>query len=202
MARAYRKLTDQLIDAVSDFAEGEVKLLWDTDVRGLQCRVGKKRITFAFFQEHSVRGKRSTSYERLGFRPAMKVRDARKAALQVAGRIAAGYLRPGKREATTVAAAIAEYVRYAKAKAEGERKRPTWAKQAERLAAKYILPAFGTWSLAELAKAPLVVRDWHSKIKKLVTANRCASILSAAYNRAADIDRSLPRCESVLRGHL
>jgi integrase len=192
LARTYRHLTDGYIETVFDQAEGEPRLIFDSEVRGLQCRVGKRRVTFAFMQEHSIRKHRSTSYERIGLWPAMDVKSARKAALQVAGRIAAGYLKPGKREAATLNQAWSEYLEHLKAQAARRGKPAIWARTSNSMVQIHLLPIFGTWSLAELAAAPAAVRDWHAKVEHPVSANRCASLLSAAYRYAAKIDRSLP----------
>jgi|SRR5579864_1224137 len=196
--RVYERLTDGYIETVFDHAEGEPRgIVWDSEVRGLQVRIGKRRVTFQFLQEHSRSrpGKkplRTVSFERIGFWPAMNVADARKAALVIAGRIAAGHIKPGKKAAMTLDVAMAEYIEHLKAQAAKRGKPATWARLAGSLTRIHLLPVLGPWTLAELAAAPVAVRDWHRKIKSRVSANRCATLLSAAYRFAAKLDRSLP----------
>jgi uncharacterized protein (DUF2252 family) len=115
MTRKYHKLTDRLIDAWTDFdfadkPDAKARVVWDANVRGLQIRVGKKRVTWSFLKEHRRGDKRSTTFRRLGFWPSMSVNEARKSALREAGRIAAGRISPGKRDAIKFEAAIADYI--------------------------------------------------------------------------------------------
>jgi hypothetical protein len=69
--RKYHRLTDGIVEAMHEFAEGEPRMLYDLDVRGLRVRVGKRTITWAFFKEHRINGRRSTTCKRLGFYPEM-----------------------------------------------------------------------------------------------------------------------------------
>ena len=68
-ARKYNRLTDGYVEALHDFAEGEVMIAWDKDVRGLQVRVGKHRVTWSFLKEHRIHGRRGVTFKRLGFFP-------------------------------------------------------------------------------------------------------------------------------------
>jgi integrase len=193
--RIYRRLTDKYVEAVSHFAEGKVSLIWDDKVPGLQVRIGRRKITFAFVQEHRIRGKRGVTYQRLGFFPSMDVKAARKAALIEAGRVAAGRITPGHRTAVKVAAAMDAYVAYLREKAAGKGKAPAWAKNVESIARVHVVPEFGNWSLAELSAAPGAVAKWHRGVTKSggpIVANQSARVLRAAYRRAARLDRSLP----------
>ena len=160
-------------------------------MRGLRVRVGVHRTSFTFFQEHSIKAKRSTTCERLGVWPAMDVKAARKAALVIAGRNAAGRIMPGKRSAGKVADAD-RGIAFLKARSQRKGKSATWAKNVESTVRNHILPAFGNWSLAELSATPAAVVQWHDKITEkngAVAANHAARILRAAYKRAAKLDQ-------------
>ena len=187
------RLTDELLTSWRDF---EIRgTIWDAEMRGLRVRVGVHRTSFTFFQEHSIKAKRSTTCERLGVWPAMDVKAARKAALVIAGRNAAGRIMPGKRSAAKVADAMTNYIAFLKARSQRKGKSATWAKNVEFTVRNHILPAFGNWSLAELSAAPAAVVQWHDKITEkngAVAANHAARILRAAYKRAAKLDRTLP----------
>jgi integrase len=140
------------------------------------------------------RGRRSTTCVRLGFFPAMSTAKARQAAQIEAGRVAAGKITPGKHEAVTLETALANYSEHLKAQAAKRGKKATWAALAGSLTRKHLLPVLGHYTLAELSNLPALVRDWHADVSKIapVSANRCASILSATYRYAARLDRSLP----------
>lgn len=194
-ARKYQRLNDTLLESWRDF--DITGTIWDTEVRGLRIRVGKHRCTWTYFAERSFRGDRSTTCKRLGHWPSTSLADARKAALQEAAKIAAGRPEPGRRTAMTVETAVREYVGHLHEVAKRKGKRPTWAKLADTLTRKHLLPKFGKWTLAELSNAPAAVRDWHQSIEHRVSANRCASLLSAAYRNAARLDRSLPPASPI-----
>jgi hypothetical protein len=71
-----RRFTDAGIEALREF---EVKGTFrDTGVVGLRLRVGVRRMSWFFFQEHRKYGTRSTTCKLLGHWPAMNVADARK----------------------------------------------------------------------------------------------------------------------------
>jgi hypothetical protein len=90
--------------------------------------------------------------------------------------------------AMTVADALASYLEYLRA----ERKPGSdWPRIVESIAKNHILPAFGEWSLRELAEVPDTVAAWHKAIQSPVIANRAVEILSALYRRAAKRDRTL-----------
>jgi integrase len=195
--RRYETLTEDSVRHRHDFAsEFEVPpVLWDLEVRGLFVRVGKHRTSFVFRKEHSFRGKRATTFKRLGFWPAMSVREARKEALKQAGRIASGKLTPGKRAALKVDEAMTAYIAYLKSKSLAKGKAATWSRHVESTAKNHIIPTFGSWTLLELSDSPATVVEWHREVTKKsgdVAANHAARILRAAYRRAAKLDRSLP----------
>lgn len=136
--RQYVVLTDRLIEAVHDFAEGEPHIRYDRRVAGLRVHFGKRKVSFSFFRQHRIHGKRSTTAITLGEWPMMTVADARKAALVEAGRIAAGRVRPGKRSAIKVKAAIDDYIEHLKTRKAGSQ----WARNVASIAKVHILPEF------------------------------------------------------------
>ena len=195
MTRRYAKLNDATVEAMVDFHEGPAQVTFDTQVRGLQVRIGKKRVTWTYLQEHQTRGKRSTTCKRLGHFPAMGVVAARKAALQEAGKVAAGRLVPGRRSAMTLKEALDDYVEHLREQSKRKGKEALWARNATSFIRRHLVPAFGNWSLAELSNAPASVRDFHRDVSRDVgpfAANQCCRIMSAAYKMAARLDRSLP----------
>ena len=197
MKRRYAKLTDAMVEAVHDFSDDDAaaRVLWDAEIKGLQVRVGRKRVTFTYFQEHMVKGNRSTTCKRLGHFPVMTVGDARKAALQEAGRVAAGRIAPGRRAAVTLTAALDDYLDHLRKQSKDKGKEATWARIATSYARCHLIPTFGNWTLAELSDAPAAVRDWHRSITREagpIAANQCARLLRATYKHCAKLDRSLP----------
>ncbi len=195
VAKVRQKLSDSYIEAVRDFAEGETATVWDAEIKPLRVTVGKHRITFSYFQQHRIHGKRSASVIVLGHYPVMNVATARKAALVHAGRIAAGRITPGKRTAVRFETAFADYHKHLEHKATSKGKNAKWAYNAQSIANTVLLPEFSRWPLADLSHAPGVVRDWHLKVTKdrgPVLANRAASILRSCYRYAAKLNRQLP----------
>jgi len=198
MKRKYDKLTDGDIAAMREFDKFR-GVIWDTDTRGLRVTLGVHRVTFAYFVERQFRGKRQAIHKHIGHWPRMTVADARKEALQHAARVAAGHPMPGRKDALTLDAAWLEYHGHLAAQAERRGKAATWARTAMSLVTIHLLPRFGSWSLIELSNAPQAVRDWHRDVSKVapVSANRCASLLSATYRYAARLDRSLPPASPI-----
>ena len=82
-ARKKHKLDDGYINAVVEF-DDFAGFVWDTDVRGLRVRIGPRRATWSFFQQHRTHGRRSATVKRLGFFPAMTTPAARKRSTTVA----------------------------------------------------------------------------------------------------------------------
>jgi integrase len=185
--RTFRRITDRGIEAIVDFAEGETHVVWDDRVHGLQIRCGKRRHTWAYVKEHRDHGKRSLTYRRLGFWPALTTAAARKAALIEAGRAAAGRIEPGKRSAVKLAEAMAQYLGDLKEKSRGQ-----WPRIAEGIWRNHIEPTFGKWSLAELSRSPAAVAKWHKSIKSAASADHAARMLSSCYKQALKLDRKLP----------
>ncbi len=190
--RAFRKLTDRIIEGAIDFAEGEPHVFWDAKVHGLRIRLGKHRHTWSFFRQGRFRGKRYTVARRLGFYPSMTTIDARKAALALAGHIAEGKPVVGKRDAPTLNTAAADYIQSLKARGKKS------ARQVERLV-RIHLSELGNFTLAELSDSPALVRDHHARISRdaPVSANRVMSMLSAIYRHTARLDRSLPPASPI-----
>src|SRR5258708_14680813 len=188
-----RKLSDPGIEALRDF--GQVGVFPDNQVPGLRIRIGIRKASWVFFQQHRMKGTRSHTFEVLGEWPVMTVAAARVEAKIIAGRIAGGTIKPSKRAAVTLQAAIADYVAHLEKQAAKPGKPARWAYVAQKIADKVILPKLGRWSLADLSNAPAVVRDWHIEITEEhgpVYANHAARIVRATYNRTAKLDRSLP----------
>jgi integrase len=182
------------VDALQEFAEGEVKIAWDRDVRGLQVRVGKHRVTWSFLKEHRIHGKRGVSFKRLGFFPAMDAKAARQAALIEAGRVASGRITPGRKTAIKFHAALDDYIAHARQRAEKKGKAASWARNIESLKRTHFADFLG-WPLHELSASPAVVATWHKRVTKdggPNIANQAARVMRAAYRRAARLDRSLP----------
>lgn len=190
--RIKQKLDDQRISALLDFER--FGTYWDTAVRGLRLRVGKRKTTWQFFAEHSIHGKRSTTYRTLGFFPAMGTIAARNAALVEAGKIADKVLTPGKRSAVRLGAALDDYLKFLKAKSARKGKPPRHALNVEKLR-KLHFAEFEKWPLSDLSHSPVIVRDWHRRITKEagpISANRAAEVLRACYRHASKLNRSLP----------
>jgi integrase len=187
-----RKLSDAHIEALREF--GHVGVFPDT-FPGLRIRIGIRKASWVFFQQHRMKGTRSHTFEVLGEWPVMTVAAARVDAKIIAGRIASGTIKPSKRAAVTLEAAIADYIAHLEKQAAKRGKPARWAYVARKIADKVILPKLGRWSLADLSNAPAVVRDWHIEITEEhgpVYANHAARIVRATYNRTAKLDRSLP----------
>jgi integrase len=193
-ARVKRLLSDGMIEAVAEFAEGQAKIIFDTKISGLRLRAGKHRISWTYFAEHRIHGKRSTTCQVLGHFPSMNTAGARQAALIIAGRNASGRIAPGKRTAVKFETAFSEYLKYLETKAARAGKPARWAVNVRKLG-RLLLPEFGRWPLADLSNSPAVIRDWHVKItgeNGPVSANHAAKIVRAIYKHASKLNRSLP----------
>lgn len=191
--RSYTVLTDRLIEAIHDFAEGEPHTRYDRRVAGLRVHFGKRKVSFSFFRQHRRHGKRSTTSVTLGEWPAMNVKAARDAALIHAGRIAAGRVTPGKRQAVKFKDSFADYLEHLKSKAERKGKEATWHDRVVSLGK--MLSEFEKWPLADLSNNPAHVRDVHKQFTRdygPVVANRAMQVLRATYRHAAKLNRQLP----------
>src|SRR5258708_28958786 len=167
----------------------------DPGVVDLGLRVGVRRMSWFFFQEHRKHGTRSTTCKMLGHGPAMNVADARKEALKIAGRIAADRIEPGKRSAAKFADAMDEYLAHLVRQSERRGKPARWAKNVRSLSRLYLIPQWGKWPLAEMSGPPAAVPHWHIQGTQGAgppTANRCVQTMRACYKHASKLNRSLP----------
>ena len=208
-SRVKRKLDDQHISALVDFQQ--FGIYWDTVAPGLRLRVGPRKVTWQFFAEHSVHGRRSTTHKTLGFYPSMGTIAARKMALIEAGRVAAKNLTPGKRVAVRLGPALDDYLKFLRgqsarggrgAKPGSSPKPARHADNVEKLR-KLHLAEFERWPLADLSDHPEIVKEWHEKVTHEagpVTANRAAEALRACYRYQRKLNRSAAVRTCRLRG--
>jgi hypothetical protein len=98
-----------------------------------------------------------------------------------------------KADAVTFSAAFARYLEYLTAKAAKKGKPDRWRYNVEKLG-KIVLPQWGSWTLADMAKRPDIVADWYSGLHKKTpaSAGHCGRIIRAIYNREAKRDIHLP----------
>jgi integrase len=203
LVRTRRELNDAYLESVLNFPRDRTFLLIDNDTDGLQCRLGAHRATWLFYHDDRRHGRRKITSKRLGFFPGTSTEEARDKARIERGRIAAGDLSPGKREAIKLDTSMAEYIDHLKRKAARNEKPARWATNVQNYAKNYILPRFGGWTLADLALHPGAVADWHKDVTEAageVTANHCCRVLRASYRRSAKRDPSLPQrdpCSAV-----
>ena len=193
-----QNFTDASVQALRDF--DVLGTFHDLGVKGLRLRVGARRMSWIFFKENRLHGTRSATCKLLGHFPEMIVADARKEALKVAGRIAAGRIEPGKRAAAKFGETLDKYIEHLKRKAERAGKPARWAANVEKLGKQLLRPKWGKWSLAEMSAAPAAVAQWHREVTENagpVSANHCCRVIRAAYRRAARLDRSLPHHNSA-----
>jgi integrase len=195
---------DNFLDAVMAFDERERIILYrDPTTDGLQLRLGRHRATWLFYWDDRRHRRRRITSKRLGFFPAMRTDEARDAARVERGRVAAGEVGPGKREAVKVETSLAEYVAHLERKAAAKHKPARWAYNVRHLVKSIIAPRWGQWSLADIAIHPGAVADWHRDVTEAngpVSANHCCRVLRASYKRSAKRDVSLPQrdpCSAV-----
>jgi integrase len=196
LVKERRALTDDFLEKMLAFPRYTTFLFLDTETHGLQCRLGRHRATWLFYHDDRRHQRRKITSKRLGFFPAVRTEAARDAARIERGRIAAGDLSPGKREAIKVEVSLAEYVDHLERRSAAKGKPATWAKNVRHLVGKHIAPRWGQWSLADIAMHPGAVADWHRDVTEAngpVAANKCCKVLRAAYRRSAKRDVSLPQ---------
>src|SRR5665213_2974635 len=140
-------ITDPYIGALQDFDKRGI--IWNSKVAGLRIRVGQHRISWSYFQQHRIHGKRSTTCRSLGHWPVVNADDARKAALVISGRIAAGRREPGLRTSVRFDAALDEYLKFLRAKSARKGKPARHALNVEKLRRQFLSPEFGRWPLAD-----------------------------------------------------
>ncbi|MGO9684108.1 MAG: tyrosine-type recombinase/integrase [Beijerinckiaceae bacterium] len=203
LVKERRALTDDFLEKMLAFPRYTTFLFSDTETNGLQCRLGKHRATWLFYHDDRRHRRRKITSKRLGFFPAVRTEEARDSARIERGRVAAGDLSPGRREAIRVDVSLTEYIAYLERKAGAKGKPARWATNVRALARKHILPKWGQWSLNDLAVHPGAVADWHADITENngpVTANQACRIIRAAYRRSSKRDVSLPQrdpCSAV-----
>jgi integrase len=165
------------------------------DGKGLQLRVGKRRIAWAFYAQRMTRGQRITTQKLLGQWPEMKTTKARNEANKIAGRVSSGRQEPGRKNATKFAEAFERYVLHLRKKSADKGKPATWAHIVEGKGTKHLLPQWSRWTLAEMSGDPLAIHDWHAKLTieaGPVAANAAARVVRAVYRHAARLSRGLP----------
>ncbi|QPF91484.1 tyrosine-type recombinase/integrase [Bradyrhizobium commune] len=208
--RAPRKLTDDHIEALREFADSDVadrRSLGsegersegveypDSIVKGLLLFVGANRTIWRFRRRRREKGVRTTIFRTLGEWPMMNTEDARKAAEITVGNVHTGDAAPNKRSSVKFEVAFGQYLEYLKEKAEKNGKPPRWHYNVTKLGDKIILTKWAKWSLYEMAMSPASLASWHKQVTKdhgPVSANHAARIVRATYKRAARLDRSLP----------
>jgi integrase len=205
--KIFRKLTDSDVSGMADFSPPG-HLVWDSEARGLRIRIGRNRATWSFFAQHRRRGKRSTTYRKLGYFPTIGVKEARRLAQVVGGRVSGGQIETSKKDALIFEKAFADYCTHLLEKVQAAnraarqndptapQKEPTWHRVVANLGKLYLLPQWGTWTLAEMSADPTAVRDWFRDLTKRtdapVTANKCAKLVRAVYHHAKRLRRDLP----------
>ncbi|QOZ79927.1 hypothetical protein XH83_33835 [Bradyrhizobium sp. CCBAU 53351] len=210
-ARAPRKLTDDHIEALREFADSDAAdrrsfgtnnersegvEYPDSIVKGLFVFVGANRTVWRFRRRRREKGVRTTIFRTLGEWPMMNTEDARKAAEIAVGNVHSGEAAPNKRSSVRFEIAFAAYLEYLKSKAEKRGKPPRWYYNVKKLGDGIILPKFAKWTLAEMAMSPGAVSSWHAEVTKKngpVSANHCARVIRATYKRASRLDVSLPQ---------
>jgi integrase len=186
-----RVITHEHIIALREFSHRG--LFPDRTVQGLFLRIGDKATSWIYKKWQRKKGRRKSVERTLGHWPTMQPPAARAEALKAAGEFANGVPIVGKADAVPFSAAFARYLEYLKAKAAKKRKPARWAYNVEKLG-KIMLPEWGSWTLADMAKRPDIVADWYERLHKKTpaTAGHCGRIIRAIYNREAKRDINLP----------
>jgi integrase len=186
-----QSITNEFIIARREF--DVTGLFPDKTVQGLYVRIGDKTVSWLVKKWTNTKGRRRSIDKALGHWPAMSPPAARAAALAVLGDFASGAPIVGKKDAVTFSAAFERYVEYLKAKAAKKGKPARWAYNVEHYGL-IVLPVFGGWTLAEMAKQPGVIADWHAAQYKRTpaSADHIARIIRAIYRREMKRDISLP----------
>jgi integrase len=189
--RPRQSITNEFIIARREF--DVTGLFPDKTVQGLYVRIGDKTVSWLVKKWTNTKGRRRSIDKALGHWPSMSPPAARAAALAVLGDFASGTPIVGKKDAVTFSAAFERYVEYLKAKAAKKGKAARWAYNVEHYGL-IVLPVFGGWTLAEMAKQPGVIADWHAaQYKKTpASADHIARIIRAIYRRETKRDISLP----------
>ena len=173
LVRTRRELSDAYLESVLDFPRDRTFLLIDADTDGLQCRLGAHRATWLFYHDDRRHARRKMTSKRLGFFPAMTTEQARDAARIERGRIAAGDLSPGKREAIKVETSITEYVAYLESKIAKRKRKPSpsvtrrsrqGGSQRPQLRQELHPAEVGPMDPERCCPHPGAVEDWHKDV--------------------------------------
>jgi len=132
--------------------------------------------------------------------------DARRQARIYAGKIEEGTQGANAKEGPTFAQAftggfknadgdtITGYLEYLQSTGKSDR----WAYNVKRLGEQFLLPQWGKWSLIEMGKRPMAVKEWYMTMSDNPTsANHCARIIRALYRRASSMDHRLPARDPI-----
>jgi integrase len=186
-----RVITHEHIIALREFEERG--LFPDRTVQGLFLRIGDKSTSWLYKKWQRTKGRRKSVERTLGHWPAMQPPAARAEALKAAGEFASGTTIVSKADAVLFSAAFARYLEYLTAKATKKGKPDRWRYRVE-LLGKKLLPQWGSWTLADMAKRPDIVADWYADIYKKTpgSAGHCGRIIRAIYRREAKRDIHLP----------
>ena len=206
------RLSDSVIDALwdqnYDKPERFPLIVRDTEVKGFQIRIGRRRLAWQFEHERSDHGNRIYTCKALGlFDPGFHAGQtihrepwhvdcdaARKAATVIAGKLIEGTAPAAKRAGVKFAEAFTHYVAYLEHKAAEHAKPARWAYNVKRLGETIMLPRWSNWTLGEMSERPGDVAEWHKATARkhgAVSANHCARIIRAMYKQRAGLDRTL-----------
>lgn len=169
----------------------------DGHVSQLLVRVppGGGRPSFYFYTEVMILGARKTVHKHLGYWPETSPEAARRQARMELGRVAAGRVEPGKREAVRFGPALDRYLDHLRRKAERASKPPRWHRVVTDYATLHIRPRWERVSLADMSRHPGIMADWHVELTSKagpITADRCCQVIRAAYRMEARRNRGLP----------
>jgi integrase len=186
-----RVITAEHITALREFDERG--LFPDRTVQGLFLRIGDKSTSWIYRKWQRTKGRRKSVERTLGHWPTMQPPAARAEALKAAGEFASGVPIVGKADAVTFSAAFARYLEHLSAKAAKHDKPDRWRYNVEKLG-KIMLPQWGSWTLADMAKRPDIVVDWYTGLHKKTpaSAGHCGRVIRAIYRREAKRDIHLP----------
>ena len=181
-------------------------------VPGLQCRIGRRSVTWIYSAEKMIGRKRRYTFRTLGAWPSMNVAEARQRAMVEGGRRAArGHSDQAPAEGT-FAKAFAAYLVYLTDKAEDngklniDRNGKKWSnttRRVEGFGRLMLLPEFGGMTLVQLSNSRQLVHDWHRRmIRKhgVASANLAARCLGTIYERERKLS-DLPDVSPILAVH-
>lgn len=204
-------LSDPYIDGVIHLArdDGRTVTLYDqggpSSVPGLRLRIGGRSAAWVYVSDKVEKGSRVATYATLGKydrgtrdeQPIrapwhMNTKAAREAAMQHGASLVRGELPAHMGE--SFADVFAAYLDKLAAKAENNGKLATWRDNVKSLGAKYLLPKWGNWTLAEMSEKRQAVGLWYNGLARDVpsTAHHCRRIIRAMYNWQRRAGAKLP----------